>query len=446
MSPEDRDPHRITHPQLGAEDDARQRGKDPSNAIGPWPTKPHDPRDPDPNFQPDPTLLKRLVGLYGEISKRHRPHREDVLPYEMIRAFTPGDRGARPTWPPTPCWESPDLMLIDASYTGPFDPGRLVGSPVSGRNYRVFVRIFNLGLLEAVGTHVRAWYVEPGFFNGQPGIEPHLIGGAYVDLLEDRTRPGSHRVVEMDLPWIIPAALTGHECLMSVVECPADKWSGSFDANRDRHLGQRNLDIAVGAQNLEPLIGLLGGKLPEGGALEVMHGGGAVVPLLAGVVGGRMVAARGKASERKVQAPDPAALRYGIPAGDGRHLMTLVRSKTASMAVPTELLASSLLPGRTREARAAAGPLAEPGLAARLLRSLDPKDAATRELALIAGGKDMKKLLPAALRRMLGVGDLRAASVAGALGGSQGAAHLLRFVATDERGQLIGGYSIVAAA
>jgi hypothetical protein len=107
----------------------------------------------------------------------------------MIRAFSPGDRGARPTWPPTPCWESPYILLIDASYTGPFDPGRLVGSPVSGRSYRVFVRVFNLGLLEGVGTHVRAWYVEPGFFNGDPGIEPHPIGGAYVDL-EDRTRPG----------------------------------------------------------------------------------------------------------------------------------------------------------------------------------------------------------------------------------------------------------------
>ena len=452
MSPanDSHDPHPITHPELTPEEAARQRGEDPSNAIGPWPTEPPDTSDPDPNFQPDPTLLKRLVGLYGEISKRHRPRREDVLPYEMIRAFTPGDRGARPTWPPTPCWESPDILLIDATYTGPFDTSKLVGSPVSGRSYRVFVRVFNLGLLEAVGTHVRAWYVEPGFFNGQPGIEPHPIGGAYVDL-EDRTRPGSQRVVEMDLPWVIPAALTGHECLMAVVACPADPWSGSFDANQERHLGQRNLDIAVGAQNLGPLIGHLGGKLPDGGALEVLHGGGAVVPLLRGVGGGRLPRGKGAAAAREVVAPDPQTLRYGVPIGEGRHLLTAARLRTASMVLPTEVLAAATLTarGRTtdreRGAGAAAHPFAEPGVAVRILRGLDPKSAEARSIALVGGAKDFAKLLPAALRKMLDIGDLRASSIAAALGGARGAAHLLRFVATDEKGALIGGYSIVVA-
>lgn len=452
MSPanDERDPHPITHPELSPGETARQRGEDPSDAIGPWPTRPPDPRDPDPKFQPDPRQLKLLIGLYDELSKRHRPRREDVLPYEMIRAFVPGDRGARPTWPPTPCWESPDIMLIDASYTGPFDPGRLVGSPVSGRRYRVFVRVFNLGLLEAVGTHVRAWYVEPGFFNGQPGIEPHPIGGAYVDL-EDRTRPGSQRVVEMDLPWVIPAALTGHECLIAMVACPADPWSGSFDANQDRHLGQRNLDIAVGAQNLGPLIGHLGGMLPDGGALEVLHGGGAVVPLLRGVVGGRLPRAKGAPTAQEVVAPDPRTLRHGVPIPQGHHLLTATRLRGASMAVPTELLAAATLRGRGRTtdrergAPAPAHPFAEPGVAVRVLRGLDPKASATKDLVLVGGTKEFAKLLPAALRRMLDIGDLRAASVAAALGGARGAAHLLRFVATDEAGALIGGYSIVVS-
>jgi len=444
---DNQDPHPITHPPLTPEESARQRGRDPSNAIGPWPTRPLDPRDPDPKFQPDPKQVKLLIGLYDELSKRHRPRREDVLPYEMIRAYVPGDRGARPTWPPTPCWESPDLMLIDASYAGPFDPGRLVGSPVSGRSYRVFVRVFNLGLLMAVGTHVRAWYVEPGFFNGQPGVEPHLIGGAYVDL-EDRTRPGSMRIVEMDLPWMIPPTLTGHECLIAVVECPADKWSGNFDANRERHIGQRNLDIAVGAQNIGPLIGHLGAKLPEGGSLEILHGGAAVVPLLAGTVGGRFRNARGAVAAEKVVAPDPRTLRHGLPTGQGLHLMTATCLKSATMAIPTELLAATLPGGGPATARrrgepAAAHPFDQPGVAVRMLRSLDPKNS--RDIALVGGGKEMAKLLPLALRRMLDVGDLRASTVAAALGRVNGAAHLLRFVATDERGRLIGGYSIVVA-
>jgi hypothetical protein len=46
---------------------------------------------------------------------------------------------------------------------------------------------------------------------------------------------------------------------------------------------------------------------------------------------------------------------------------------------------------------------------------------------------------------MLDVADLDATSIAAALGGAKGAAHLLRFVATDAAGELIGGYSIVVA-
>lgn len=451
MSPADdaNDPHPITHPELTPGDAARQRGDDPSNAIGPWPTSPPDTGDPDPTFQPDPALLKLLVGQFEELGKRHRPRREDVLPFEMIRAFVPGDRGARPTWPPTPCWESPDILLIDAAYTGPFDPGQLVGSPVSGRAYRVFVRVFNLGLLQGAGTHVRGWYVEPGFFSGQPGIEPHPIGGAFVDL-EDRTRPGSHRVVELDLPWVIPSTLTGHECLLATVECIADPWSEVFDANKDRHLGQRNLDIAVGAQPIGPLIAHLGGKLPQGGALEILHGGAAVVPLLNGVVGGRLTGANGRMVAARIVAPDLETLHHGIPVDGGRHLLTAVRQASASMVAPTAVLAAAAAAtatggtaGREGAKKPRGNPLAKRGAAARLLRGLDPK--AMREIALVGGAGDLAELLPRALRRMLDIGDLSARSIAAALGGAKGAAHLLRFVATDAKGLLIGGYSVVVA-
>lgn len=456
MSPTDgpQDPHPIKHPDLPPEEAARQRGKDPSRTVGPWPRPLIDTRDPDPEFQPDPDLMKRLTAEYGELAKRHRPRREDVLPYELIRAFVPGDRGARPTWPPTPCWESPDILLIDAAYTGPFDPARCVGSPVSGRAYRMFVRVFNLGLLEGAGTHVRGWYVEPGFFSGQPGYEPHPIGGAYVDL-EDRTRPGSHRVVELDLPWRIPASLTGHECLLATVECIADPWSRVFDANKDRHLGQRNLEIAVGAQNLTALIGHLGGRLPEGGALEILHGGAAVVPLLKAVTGGRLTGRDGRVAGR-LMAADPRALAHGVPTGAGWHLLTAVRQRSTSMAVPTDVLAEATIratgaAGRDRtgaeEPRDTknrnANPFFEYGMAVRALRGLHPE--AAQEVALLGGAHDLAELLPGALRRMFDIGDLRAESVATALGGAKGAAHLLRFVATDEKGLLIGGYSIVVA-
>ena len=124
---------------------------------------------------------------------------------------------------------------------------------------------------------------------------------------------------------MIPVTLTGHECLMAVVACPADPWSGSFDANKDRHLGQRNLDIAIGAQDLGPLIGHLGGKLPDGGALEILHGGGAVVPLLKGVLGGRLRGRDGAEVARGIVAPALTTLRHGVPIDGGLHLLTAAR-------------------------------------------------------------------------------------------------------------------------
>src|SRR5581483_4054120 len=88
------DAHPSAPPELTPEEDAEQRGTDPARTVGPWPVNPPDGHDPDPAFQPDPNLLTEAKRVFDELSKRHRPHREDVLPYLLIRAFSPGDRGA----------------------------------------------------------------------------------------------------------------------------------------------------------------------------------------------------------------------------------------------------------------------------------------------------------------------------------------------------------------
>ncbi|GAB3900705.1 hypothetical protein GCM10029964_088460 [Kibdelosporangium lantanae] len=238
-------------PKLNENETTDQRGDDPTRTVGGG--HPPDPGpDPDPDWQPDDTRIAHWRHVYDKLAQRHRPRREDVLPSLLIRAFSPGDRGQRPLWPPIACWESPDILLIDTTWSGPFDPNRLVGSPTAGRSYRVFVRVWNLGLLPAIGVHVRAWWVQPGFFGpanqGQPGSEPTLIGGAVTDL-DDWTRPGAQRLIELDQPWSIPTDLSGHECLLAAASCPADQWSGQWSCNSDRHFGQRNLTILAGPQD-----------------------------------------------------------------------------------------------------------------------------------------------------------------------------------------------------
>ena len=253
---------------------------------------------------------------HGRHRSRASPPPRRRLPLLLIRAYSPGDRGSRPTWPPIPCWESPDIAPIDAAYTGPFSVSRLVVNPTAGRRYRVFVRIWNLGLLPAVGVHVRAWFVNPGFFGGNPGnpaYQPVLIGGAMVNL-EDRTRPDATAVVELDRTWDIPLDLTGHECLMASVSCPLDPWSGVLDANHDRHVGQRNLTILAGAADLKPLLLTLGQLVTKNGTLEITHGRGAAIPLVRAALG-RTKTEFGTAA--RMRAPAAKAMRHGVAWGRG---------------------------------------------------------------------------------------------------------------------------------
>jgi hypothetical protein len=380
------------HPKLSKQEDAEQRGEDPPGAIG-APRPPDFPAE-NPEWQPDPRVTLPWQGLIHEHGREHRPNREDVLPYLLIRAFAPGDRAKRPLWPPQPSWLSPDILLIDASWTGPFRADQVVGSPTAGRAYRVFVHVWNLGLLAAVGVHVQAWWVDPGFFSGGPGAPtPNFIGGAFVDL-NPRTAPGAHQIVEMVPAWSIPSGLTGHECLLAAAYCPADPWNGVWDANADRHVGQRNITILGGGQALAPLLGTLGQALPFGAFLELT-----------------LTSKAGR---------EP--FRFGVPVAGGRHLFVAANRDGRLLIMPTTRLAEAFgenLPD-----------LSEPGTAARLFaRWLDR-----------IGGDLEESALDRELARMLDAPDLTAEGVVKALGVDGSVAfHLATF---DAEGQPGGGYSL----
>src|SRR6188474_1904351 len=113
------------HPVLSDKDDRHQRGEDPPGSFGHTERPSGELAD---GWQPNDDVRDKAERLIKELGPEHRPHREDVYPYLMIRAHSPGDRGSRPTWPPIPCWESPDLLLIDAAYSGPFTAAQLVAS------------------------------------------------------------------------------------------------------------------------------------------------------------------------------------------------------------------------------------------------------------------------------------------------------------------------------
>ncbi len=439
------------HPELTPQEDADQRGTDPADPVGKDPERPPLP-DPDPQWQPDPDRVHVWRGMLGELGKERRPHREDVYPYLLVRALATGDRGKRPTWPPVPCWESPDLLLIDASHTGPFDPARLVLSPTAGRAYRVFVRVWNLGLVPAVGVHVKAWAINPGFFGAgnqnDPYYQQHLVGGAWVELA-DRTRPGCVAVVELDRHWKPDPADVGHHCLIAEVSCPLDLAGGPLLPNTDRHVGQRNLTVLAGPAQLKPMLSILGAQVAEGFTLELTHAGPSARGMLQALGAGHRAKRGGKA--QRVLVPELDQIRAGVRMSTSVHLLTAFSERGRTVVVASDRLAKA---GEVMVDRAGRRVVAthrvqqpgithrfeQPGATRRLLERLGPER--WDRLGVVTDAP-MAEALVEGMARALDLGDVTARGVATRLGGAPGALHALRFALLDPDGGLVGGYTVV---
>jgi len=427
------------HPILTAKEDGEQRGDTPPDAFGhaEAPTG-----DLDPDWKRSDDVKGEAERLIKGMGGERRPHREDVYPYLLIRAHSPGDRAVRPTWPGIPCWESPDILLIDAVYTGPFSPSRLVASPTAGRRYRVFVRVWNLGLVPAVGVHVRAWYVDPGFFGGDPtnpAYQPQPIGIAVVPQLDERTKPGAMQVVELDATWDIPSSLTGHECLMATASCPLDVWTGTLDANHDRHVAQRNLTIMAGTDNLKALLLTLGQRVTKAGTLEVRHGADAAIPLLQGVLGTTKTEF-GRAG--RLTAPSTKQLRRGVATGTGQHLLTMFLTDKGWLVADSGRLwdiAVELGVVQRGGGKGDEHPFATPLGTRRVIEQIGLEQV---EHFGVVSGNDPGEALLEGLGRLWDLDGLDARDMAAALAEGGPFAHLLRFAHTGPKDKDTGGYSI----
>ena len=233
----------------------------------------HTPAKPPDGWQPrgvDERLQRTYAGLLKERGKDHSP-----FPHLVVRAH-PDDRGARPVWPPVPCWLSPDIHLFPSSVVplgGAVDLSRSVLTPTVGEEYTVGVHVWNLGRFPAYGVMVRAWWVEPGFFSGTPDprYTPHFIGGAFTDL-GDRDSGRAHRIVLLDQTWRVRDTGMLHQCLFAVAESAPDPWTTVFDANADRHIAQRNLTLLGPADDAKALFAMLHERLDPGAELRISLG------------------------------------------------------------------------------------------------------------------------------------------------------------------------------
>jgi hypothetical protein len=333
-------------------------------------------------------------------------------------------------------WESPDIRVY-AGDVAVEDVANHVAvlHPTPHQAHSVFVHVWNLGRLPALGTMVRAWWANPSFsFDPGSPEPPHFLGGVRVNL-GSRSAPDCHALVRIPGLWFPEVENGGHECLLAVATHVMDPGASGFAASTDRHVGQRNITLAAPDVDLAPLLGRLGSALRIGSDLQLLHGGADVEPILLahGAVTARPV---DFPVLRDVVAPVPGLAAIG-------HLGTVTRTLGGPVVVDgpasvAAMPASGSLTAIDHEALLRVG-----GVSPDQPVATQPGAGASAGPTSTVGSVGLRRMsMATAVVEALNVRDLRAGSIAAAVSASSGDGNLLRFQEVRD-GVVVGGYSVI---
>ena len=209
--------------------------------------------------------LKLLTTLKRRLEALSTDTRVVFLPQLLVRTYV-GDLGARPYG--GVFWESPDIWVAfgDPSMTPdlPPNPG---GSPIVGEPNTLYAHVWNLGLAPLAGVSVEFLVFNPSItFAGQP---PLFRAATRVDLAGRSTPSECHKLVKCPVPWVPTVVNDGHECVIVRVSGVGDTLARphEFEPTYDRHVGQRNLNVAMFGISQQQLENRLRETLPRGAKL-----------------------------------------------------------------------------------------------------------------------------------------------------------------------------------
>jgi hypothetical protein len=228
-------PEPFEHPKLTPKQDRLQRGGNPPA------------RGADAGAPARRILLGTPFRPAGvPMSPTHVPQtfRQDLLlPYLLVRAF-PGDHGIRPVKNVNVAAQSPDILVVAGDVKTPDaqDPGLI---PRFGRPHTVFVRVWNLGLLSALGVTLSVFETHmTGKLGNFQWTPPKLVGRRLLDL-PDCHDPACRALFRLDQPWMPAVAAMfalRNAKLIATVGCFADpgpERAVPEDEEKDRHVGAR---------------------------------------------------------------------------------------------------------------------------------------------------------------------------------------------------------------
>ena len=430
------------YPRLTPEEEAAQRGTD-SASVRPN-HKPQEPRpEEDERERQRRAEIERMIER--EQDKRGRVRQEGLWPYLLIRGYA-GDHGVRPI-SSQPFWCSPDIIVVPG-IVQTYDGLSATVTPRPGVAHTIFVHVWNLGHLPAIGVSLRVYWANPSFDFNNPATPPQQIGMEYINSLDDSNNPTCHRLVRLSAPWIPEFVNGGHECLLAKVSCFADGGGLGFDASSNRHVGQLNLNLLAPDSSMNLLLDRLLLALPRTADLHLLHGMGELTPLLQ---------ANQPLMAQQLRPPSELPnMAYRLKDGRG-HLGAIMRSDEGFHYVPPEVAGPRYGTGGLER-----GLLANPAVRP-IPVGLNPLQAMLGQLGAGLSGPpgcvSINIHLPTFLSRRR-VGDsgagsqatlgqpggwplgLTARDLARKLGTRPGEGHLLHFVATD-KDQVVGGYSII---
>lgn len=148
-------------------------------------------------------------------------------PWLIIR-YKLQDIGLRPISLFEPHFLSPDIWV---------ESNRVRDNPIIGQENFVHVRICNLGKAPAAPVRVDFFWANPSL--GIISENLHPIGTEWTEIDAFQSK-----VIRCRKPWIPNEVNNGHECI--IVNCSnliLDPLQFPFQANLDRHVGQRNFMV-----------------------------------------------------------------------------------------------------------------------------------------------------------------------------------------------------------
>lgn len=207
-----------------AGNDSTTRGSDPPGVR-------RQERRSEPAYSSDPKKRDRLDARLRRELPKVRVRQDGLWPFLLIRTHL-GDTGQRPILQLI-LYESPDIMMIEGDVQQP-NQGPAVSTPRIGHDHTVFVHVWNLGKLAAIGANLSVYLSLPA------ATELQLLSSTYFNLPDVRSAD-CHQTIR--LPKLLRPTAAGRITLFARVDSLFDPCGPDYNDRADRHVARRSFQV-----------------------------------------------------------------------------------------------------------------------------------------------------------------------------------------------------------